>query len=218
LKFLAGPARTARGTRAILIAMSETMRREFTGAEKRISLRRCVAADLSCPVNRRDFQYCDADALSGSVSRIPAFVSPNEFMSKKSGPIAELINQFKGRELDAHYLGYFECFNRHLYFEAHDVLEELWLAQRSGPNYSFYKGLIQLAGAFVHLQKNRLRPAGALFKLADANLEKYPAFHERLRVEAVRGLISEWLRRLEAGNFERNPLNPGQEPALRLEA
>jgi predicted metal-dependent hydrolase len=139
-------------------------------------------------------------------------------MSKKSGAIAQIIEQFKGRELDAHYLGYFECFNRQLYFEAHDVLEELWLAQRSGPNYAFYKGLIQLAGAFVHLQKNRLRPAAALFKLADANLEKYPAFHERLNVENVRRLIHEWLRQLMAGNFETNPLIPGNAPALGIDA
>jgi predicted metal-dependent hydrolase len=138
-------------------------------------------------------------------------------MSKKSGAIAELIEQFKGRDLDAHYFGYFECFNRRLYFEAHDVLEELWLAQRSGPNYAFYKGLIQLAGTFVHLQKNRLRPSAALFKLADTNLEKYPALHERLRVDNVRALIREWLLQLEAGNFERNPLVPGAEPELRLE-
>ncbi|HEY2082970.1 MAG TPA: DUF309 domain-containing protein [Verrucomicrobiae bacterium] len=138
-------------------------------------------------------------------------------MSKKSGAIAQIIEQFKGRELDAHYLGYFECFNRQLYFEAHDVLEELWLAQRAGPNYAFYKGLIQLAGAFVHLQKNRLRPAAALFKLADANLEKYPASHERLNVENVRQLIREWLRRLDAGNFEVNPLTPDSEPRLGID-
>jgi predicted metal-dependent hydrolase len=139
-------------------------------------------------------------------------------MSKKSGAIAELIEQFKGRELDAHYFGYFECFNRRLYFEAHDVLEELWLAQRKGPNYAFYKGLIQLAGAFVHLQKNRLRPAAALFKLADANLKQYPASHEWLRVERVRGLIREWLERLELGNFEVNPLTPLNGPLLQLES
>jgi len=144
----------------------------------------------------------------------------NEFriMSKKSGAIAELIEQFKGQHFDAHYLGYFECFNRRLYFEAHDVLEELWLAQRAGPNYSYYKGLIQLAGAFVHLQKNRLRPSAALFKLADANLQKYPDFHEQLRVDRVRALIADWLKRLETGKFERNPLIPGDEPKLGLES
>src|ERR1041385_3444222 len=68
-------------------------------------------------------------------------------MSKKSAAIAALIEGLRGRELDAHYLGYFECFNRQLYFEAHDVLEELWLTDRNGPNGAFYKGLIQLAGA-----------------------------------------------------------------------
>lgn len=138
-------------------------------------------------------------------------------MSKKSGPIAQLIEQFQGQRLDAHYLGYFECFNRQLYFEAHDVLEELWLAQRQGPNYAFYKGLIQLAGAFVHLKKNRLRPAAALFKLADANLEKYPASYEQLRVDQVRHLIRDWMHRLEKENFESNPLIPGGEPKLHLE-
>src|SRR6266436_8492604 len=101
-------------------------------------------------------------------------------MSKKSGKIADLIAGCRGRDLDAHYLGYFVCFNQGLFYEAHDVLEELWLADRQGPNYSFYKGMIQLAGAFVHLQKNRLRPSAALFKLARTNLGKYPAIHDHL--------------------------------------
>jgi predicted metal-dependent hydrolase len=137
-------------------------------------------------------------------------------MSKKSGAIAQLIQQFEGQHLDAHYLGYFECFNRQLYFEAHDVLEELWLAERQGPNYAFYKGLIQFAGAFVHLKKNRLRPAAALFKLADANLQKYPDSYERLSVQGIRTMITHWLNQLESANFETNPLTPGQVPTLSL--
>jgi predicted metal-dependent hydrolase len=137
-------------------------------------------------------------------------------VSKKSGAIAAIIDQFRGQEMDEHYLGYFECFNRQLYFEAHDVLEELWLSDRTGPNYSFHKGMIQLAGAFVHLQKNRLRPAAALFKLAGANLEKYPAVHEKLAVAEVLELIQSWLLKLEAGGFETNPLSPGKEPVLKL--
>ena len=104
-----------------------------------------------------------------------------------------MIESFRGRELDAHYLGYFDCFNRQLFYEAHDVLENLWLPDRQGVNGNFYKGLIQLAGAFVHLQKNRLRPSAALFKLASANLEKYSSPHERLNLVAVRQLIAGWL-------------------------
>ena len=135
-------------------------------------------------------------------------------MSKKSAKIAALIESCQGRSLDAHYLGYFECFNRGLFYEAHDVLEELWLADRHGPNGAFYKGLIQLAGAFVHLQKNRLRPAAALFKLARANLQKYPAQREHLAVSHVLAVIEAWLEQLEKNHFTLNPLTPANVPKL----
>src|SRR5208283_663629 len=128
-----------------------------------------------------------------------------------------MVEQFGDEKLDAHYAGYFDCFNRQLFYEAHDVLEELWLKDKYGPNGAFYKGLIQLAGAFVHLQKNRPHPAAALFKLALANLEKYPHRHERLDVAAVCGLIRHWLGMLEAARFERNPLTNETQPKLALE-
>jgi predicted metal-dependent hydrolase len=137
-------------------------------------------------------------------------------MSKKSAKIAALIDGCRGRDMDAHYLGYFECFNQGLFYEAHDVLEELWLANRQSPNYSFYKGLIQLAGAFVHLQKNRMRPAAALFKLAQANLQKYPAVHERLDIALVLRLIEHWLGELESSQFAVNPLSATNAPRLEL--
>ena len=134
-------------------------------------------------------------------------------MSRKSGRIAALIESGQGSDLDAHYLGYFDCFNRGLFYESHEVLEELWLADRRGPNGSFYKGRIQFAGAFVHLQKHtmarpRLRPAAALLKLARANLENYRALHQRLDVSRVLQLIEEWLSRLESEDFAVDPLTP----------
>ena len=138
-------------------------------------------------------------------------------MSHKSARIAAMIESFRGRELDAHYLGYFDCFNRQLFYEAHDVLEDLWLPDRNGVNGNFYKGLIQLAGAFVHLQKNRLRPAAALFKLAKTNLEKYPREHQRLNLNAVGDLIAKWLADLESAQFEINPLTGKNAPQLALE-
>jgi predicted metal-dependent hydrolase len=136
-------------------------------------------------------------------------------VSKKSARIAAMIEGLQGRELDAHYLGYFECFNQELFYEAHDVLEELWLGQRRQANDFFYKGLIQLAGAFVHLQKDRLKPAAALFKLAQSNLLKYPAMHERLDVAGVLALIAKWLGELERADFTVNPLRAGNAPKLR---
>jgi predicted metal-dependent hydrolase len=138
-------------------------------------------------------------------------------VSHKSARIAKMVEQFEDDKLDAHYAGYFDCFNRQLFYEAHEVLEHLWLKDKYGPNGAFYKGLIQLAGAFVHLQKNRPPPAAALFKLALANLEKYPDKHERLNAAAVCGLIRNWLGSLEAAHFEKNPFTSGNAPKLALD-
>ena len=135
-------------------------------------------------------------------------------MSHKSARIADLIESFQGREYDAHYLGYFDCFNHQLFYEAHEVLEDLWLADKTGVNGDFYKGLIQLAGAFVHLQKNRLRPAAALFKLTRANLARYPLLHEGLDLAGVSRMIEHWLHALEAGRFAGNPFTPANAPQL----
>jgi len=128
-----------------------------------------------------------------------------------------MIESFQGQDLDAHYLGYFDCFNRQLFYEAHDVLEDLWLKDRHGADGNFYKGLIQLAGAFVHLQKNRLRPAAALFKLALANLAAYPPRHYQLDLSAVADLARKWLEELERSDFSLNPLMAARVPRLTLD-
>jgi predicted metal-dependent hydrolase len=137
-------------------------------------------------------------------------------VSNKSKRIAAMVEQFRDGDIDPHYLGYFELFNRQKFYEAHDVLENIWLPDRHGANGNFYKGLIQLAGAFVHLQKNRLRPAAALFKLARTNLEKYPCTYEHLNLKAVHGLIKKWLGDLESSKFETNPLASNLAPELNL--
>ncbi len=138
-------------------------------------------------------------------------------MSNKSAAIAALIANCQSRELDARYLGYFECFNRGLFYEAHEVLEELWLPNRNHADGPFFKGLIQLAGAFVHLQKGRLQPAAALLRLARANLQQYPATHQRLAVNAVLARIGDWLERLETDKSKGNPLASESAPRLTLQ-
>jgi hypothetical protein len=138
-------------------------------------------------------------------------------VSKKSAKIAALIESCQNRELPAHYLGFFECFNRGLFYEAHDVLEELWLPARHGPDGRFYQGLIQLAGAFVHLQKDRLRPAAALFEKARANLIRYPGIHHAFAVERGLAVIDDWLARLKASDFAKNPLQEENPPVLKLQ-
>ena len=106
------------------------------------------------------------------------------------------------RDWPVNYLGYFDCFNRGRYFEAHEVLEELWLPLRKGPEDRFYRGLIQLAGAFVHFGKGRMRPARSLLELARGHLSVYPEAHQGIRTDSVLSLIDRWLLRLdrEGGN------------------
>lgn len=119
-------------------------------------------------------------------------------------------------DAEASYRAYLDCFNHQLFFEAHDVLEPLWLRERDGPNGPLYKGLIQLAGAFVHLQRGRPQPAGALFRLAAANLVQFPASMGRWDVEAARTIARDWLARIEGAAARPNPYDPARPPALRL--
>ena len=137
-------------------------------------------------------------------------------MSHKSPRIAALIAAFEGKQLDAHYLGFFECFNRQLFFEAHEVLEELWLKERGKSRDLFYKALIQLAGAFVHVQKRRLGPAAALFRLAQKNLGPYLPVQEELELKPVLNLIDDWLLKVTSPSANADELQHSAFPILRL--
>jgi len=137
-------------------------------------------------------------------------------MSQKTSRISELVKPLQGRELDPHYLGYFDCFNRQLFFEAHEVLEQLWLKERRGPNDLFYRGLIQLAGAFVHLQKGRPPSAVSLFRLAERNLGKYVPVYASLDVTGILALIGRWVEDLQKPEASGIRLTPENAPRLEL--
>lgn len=122
------------------------------------------------------------------------------------------------------YAGYFVCFNRGEYYEAHDVLEHLWL-QCTDANALFYKGLIQLAGGFVHLRKQHLRPdhpkdgrrlapASRLFDLAVANLAPYAPRHLHLDVENILTLARRTAEAIRASDYTINPWTPATAPSL----
>ncbi len=140
-------------------------------------------------------------------------------MSHKSPRIAAFLAGLDPDGLPRHYAGFFHCFNQGLYFEAHEVLEDLWLAEgKTGADYAFYKGLIQWAGAFVHLQKGRLRPAVALFDLAADNLRRYAPHHRRLDLESALEDIRSWKRDIVASGFMSNPLPQRPAPRISLQA
>ena len=139
----------------------------------------------------------------------------------KGERISKFVRELEGDNVDLggevanhpFYRAYFRCWNEQRYYEAHDVLEQLWLNNDTADD-NFFKGLIQAAGAFVHLQKNRLRPAVSLFNLAEKNLKKYPAFHEHLDVACVLALIRAWRDKLQTTDFAHNPLTDTNAPRL----
>jgi predicted metal-dependent hydrolase len=138
-------------------------------------------------------------------------------MTHKSPKIDALLAQFEeSRDFNRHYVGFFRCFNAQIYYEAHDVLEEVWLPIRGQAQAKFYQGLIQMAGGFVHLQKGRLGPAGRLFALALANFESYPARHEGVDLEAIRRLCRETRQVVVDSGETVNPWSKETAPQLAL--
>jgi hypothetical protein len=112
--------------------------------------------------------------------------------------------------LPREYRAYFHCFNSGQYYEAHDVLEHLWL-RCTDSNRSFYQGLIQLAGAFVHFRKHadapthpthsrRLGPGQRLLDLASGRLRSYGASHLEVNIEMVLKLCVLWKERATLGS------------------
>ena len=129
-------------------------------------------------------------------------------------------------ERHPYYRAFFRCWNEQRYYEAHDVLEQLWLNSES-PDADFFKGLIQAAGAFVHLQKRfehpshakhskRLPPAVRLFRLAQKNLENFTPWHHALDVATLCKLLSRYADEIVASDYIINPWTPETAPKLQL--
>ena len=122
-------------------------------------------------------------------------------VSGKSAKVAARVAGMDSRGWDPRYAGWFECFNRGEFYEAHDVLEDLWLeGGREAPNYAFHKALIQIAGAFVHVSKNRPTPAVALLRLAEGYLTRYPSRHDGVDVIGLRERCRAWADRIAAAS------------------
>ncbi len=125
------------------------------------------------------------------------------------------------------YRAFFHCWNEQRYYEAHDVLEQLWLKTNSR-DADFFKGLIQASGAFVHLQKRfehplhakhsrRLPPAERLFRLAEKNLSSFVPRHHGLDVRALCQLLRAYADQIVASDYAANPWSPETAPKLKLD-
>jgi hypothetical protein len=153
----------------------------------------------------------------------------------KGERISQLVAELGGDDVDPgqtdvakhpFYRAFFRCWNEQRYYEAHDVLEQLWL-KNDLSDADFFKGLIQAAGAFVHLQKRfehplhakhsrRLRPAVRLFRLAESNLLRFAPRHHGLDVTAFCQLLNAYADQIVASDYKANPWSPETAPKLKL--
>lgn len=102
------------------------------------------------------------------------------------------------------------AFNGGLYFEAHELWEEVWLALL-GPERTFAQGLIQVAAGMHHLARHRRGPAAGLLQKGLGKISRsVPASLSRPDVEDFARGVEVLLARLEAG------ASPSSLPSLAL--
>ncbi len=103
-------------------------------------------------------------------------------------------------------------FNAGDFFEAHEVLEEVWLEVR-GESRDFYRGLIQLAVAYHHGSERNFRGCLALFERGPKLLQPYRPWFLGVDLEAVLEQVEAdraYVERVAAGEAAWEGLRPPQ--------
>ena len=95
-------------------------------------------------------------------------------------------------EVDA----FIECWNDGLFFEAHEVLEGLWMRTRD----EFQRGLIQLAAALYHIQRDNIKGARTIFDRALPRLNQQPKHPTPIEAKALIDFASRVRKELSDSN------------------
>ena len=103
--------------------------------------------------------------------------------------------------LDARFQRGVELFNAASWYEAHDVLEELW-HETADPDRRVLQGLIQVAVAHVHLERGNTRGATILLGEGLGRLQGKGLPDFGLDLSALRRVVAD---RLDALQNQRDP-------------
>jgi hypothetical protein len=91
-----------------------------------------------------------------------------------------------------------ELFNRAEFFDAHEVLEDVWRAAPAAER-KFLQGLIQIAVALHHHTRGNPVGARSLLKRAAKNLAACPETYAGLELPDLLDSLAEWERALAGG-------------------
>ena len=89
------------------------------------------------------------------------------------------------------FVGGIELFNRCEFFQAHEVLEDIW-RECMGEERKFLQGLIQAAVAFHHHSSGNLDGARSLLDRALKNLADYPDEYRGIKLRPFRDSLLQW--------------------------
>jgi predicted metal-dependent hydrolase len=103
------------------------------------------------------------------------------------------------KDFDVHsYIEGLRLFNQREFFEAHEVLEDVWRAAPASKK-KFFQGLIQVAVGLHHHSQGNIVGAVSVLKRAAKNLSAYPDGFEGIRISEVVDSISTLTSALERG-------------------
>jgi predicted metal-dependent hydrolase len=88
-------------------------------------------------------------------------------------------------------------FNTEYFFEAHEVLEDVWRTERGEPRL-FLQGLIQVCAAYHHFQNGNLVGAVTLLERGSEKMRKYPAHYLGIDAGGLIAHVDENRKRIEA--------------------
>jgi uncharacterized protein len=91
-----------------------------------------------------------------------------------------------------------KLFNRGEFFEAHEVLEDVWRAAPS-EDRCFLQGLIQVAVALHHHSTGNVVGCRSVLARACRNLSLYPPEYGGLDLAALLANLEQWRQALETG-------------------
>jgi uncharacterized protein len=97
------------------------------------------------------------------------------------------------------YLEGIVLFNQHSFFEAHEVLEDVWRAAPE-PERKFLQGLIQVAVALHHYSRGNRVGCRSLLERARRNLSIYPEQHGGLDLAVLLHSLDLWRDALDRGH------------------
>ncbi len=112
------------------------------------------------------------------------------------------------------YLQFIEKFNEGEYYECHDLLEEIWMENKSD---KFLQGLLQMAVGLYHREYGNIKGARWMFGNARKYLLRYGPVHWGLDVKGVIEYIEACERALpEADEIPHAKAKAMAFPSLRL--